>query len=110
MHHVRLLSFALLLVSGQILFKKAALAVGTQPLLVGVLNGWTLAALAFYGGATLLWISILRSTPLSTAYPYAALGFVIVPLAGQFLFGEALHARYLMGAVCIVTGILLTVS
>jgi multidrug transporter EmrE-like cation transporter len=108
MRHVLLLTFALLLASGQILFKKAAMAVGSQALLQGIINGWTLAALVLYGGATLLWISILRSTPLSAAYPYAALGFVLVPLASQFIFGETLHARYLLGTACIIAGIILS--
>ncbi len=108
MHYVQLIAFALLLACGQILFKKAALAVGDRPLLSGILNIWTVTALLLYAAATLLWISILRTTPLSQAYPFAALGFVIVPLASVLLFHEVLDLRYVAGVVCIVAGILLT--
>ena len=110
MKYASLLTFALMLAAGQILFKKAALAVGSQSLLTGIVSGWTFAALTLYAGATLLWISILRTTPLSAAYPFSALGFVVVPLASQWLFGETLQARYLVGALCIVTGIILTAA
>ncbi len=108
MRYVQLTAFAFMLACGQILFKKAALAAGTRPFLIGIQNGWTFAALILYGAATALWISILRTTPLSQAYPFAALGFVIVPLAAYLVFGEPIDARYVLGVVCIVAGILLT--
>ncbi len=100
--------FALLLAAGQILFKKAALAAGDGPLVPGIINPWTLAALVLYGAATMLWIVILRTTPLSLAYPFAALGFVIVPLAARWMFDEALSSTYLLGALLIVCGVVLT--
>jgi drug/metabolite transporter (DMT)-like permease len=108
MRTAQLVLFALLLASGQILFKKAALAIVDRDFILALINPWTFAALALYGIATVLWILILRTTPLSTAYPFAALGFVIVPLAASFMFGEPLTARYAMGVICIFAGVLLT--
>ena len=109
MRYVLLFAFTVLLSLGQILFKQAALATGDQPLVTGMLNRWLFVGLVVYGAATVLWISILRTTPLSIAYPFSAAGFLMVPLAGHLLFGEPLHARYLAGVICIVAGILLTV-
>lgn len=110
MRYVLLTLFTLLLSFGQTLFKQAALAAGGQALASGIINRWTVAGLVVYGLATVLWISILRTTPLSVAYPFTAIGFLIVPLAAHYLFGEPLHARYLAGAICIIVGILLTAA
>jgi len=65
------------------------------------------AALGLYGAATLLWIYLLQTIPLSRAYPFAALGFVLVPAAGVLLFGERISGMYVGGAVFVVTGLLL---
>lgn len=103
-----LILFSVLLAIGQSLFKKAALASLGQPLPIGFLTVWMLAALALYAIATALWVWLLRSIPLSTAYPFAALGFVLVPLFALVLFGESINLRYGLGAALIVLGIVVT--
>ena len=105
-----LVGFSLLLAGGQILFKTAALAAPAMTSVRGVLglalipSFW--AALVLYGAATLLWIYLLQTIPLSRAYPFAALGFVIVPLAGLLLFGERVSLTYAIGALLVIGGIL----
>lgn len=103
-----LVLFSVLLATGQVLFKKAATAVSDAPLYTGIFNVWTLAALVLYAGATILWISILRTTPLSIAYPFVALGFIFVPIAAHVMFDEQIGVRYMLGSLLIVFGILLT--
>jgi drug/metabolite transporter (DMT)-like permease len=104
-------SFAVLLAVGQILFKSAALS---SPAIRNVSDlGTTLQipvlwlAVFLYAGATLLWIYLLKTVPLSRAYPFAALGFVIVPIAGIVLFGEKVSLGYVAGAALIVSGVLI---
>ena len=108
MQQMQLLLFAFLMAFGQILFKKAAIVSSASPIWPGLLNPWMFAALALYAGATLLWVIILRTTPLSVAYPFAALAFVIVPLAARFLFAEPLDGRYALGVMFILAGVILT--
>jgi drug/metabolite transporter (DMT)-like permease len=102
--------FGLLLASGQVLFKLAGrdTAVIRQwsdlPGLFG--SHWLWVALIVYGIATLLWVVLLQRVPLSKAYPFAALGFVLVPAAAWWLFGERITPHYLVGAALIVTGII----
>ena len=103
-----LLAFSLLMATGQILFKKSALAIGEGQLIPGIFNVWSFWAVAIYVAATVLWIAILRTTPLSTAYPFVALGFVVVPIASRYLFNEQLTTLYLVGAALIICGIVLT--
>lgn len=106
--YLMLLGFSLLMATGQMLFKVAADAGRGKPMPLALFNGWLVMALALYGAATLLWVFILRSTPLSIAYPFAALSFVIVPIGAWALFGEPLGWRYAAGMALIIGGILLT--
>ncbi|MEZ5814843.1 MAG: transporter [Alphaproteobacteria bacterium] len=106
---LQLCSFAVLLACGQILFKLSA---STLPPLASVnglmalaANLWFWAAMVLYGTATLLWILILQQVPLSSAYPFAALGFVLVPAASYFLFKEPLNLFYALGVVLIISGL-----
>lgn len=106
--YLLLLGFSLLMATGQMLFKIAADAGQGRPMPQALINGWLMLALVLYGAATLLWVFILRSTPLSIAYPFAALSFVIVPIGAWAIFGEPLGWRYAAGMVLIIGGILLT--
>jgi drug/metabolite transporter (DMT)-like permease len=109
-HIAQLTAFSLLLSIGQMLFKKAAQLPAPLASVPGMtallLNAWFWLALTLYGVATLLWIMILQKMPLSQAYPFAALGFVIVPLASWLLMGETLSLLYCLGMALIVAGIL----
>ena len=93
---------------GQLLFKKAAMAL---PLNAGwmdwAFNGWLLAALTLYGVTTLLWVWVLRSAPLHLAYPFMGLAFVLVPALDWLLLGEPLHWQTLVGGALILVGVTL---
>lgn len=108
MTYLLLTAFAVLLAVGQVLFKKAALAGADEAFPWAFVNGWMALALVLYGAATLLWTWILRTTPLTVAYPFAALAFVLVPLLATGFFGEALTLRVLLGASLIVMGIIVS--
>lgn len=103
-----LVGFAVLMSTGQMLFKVVADSGQGKPMPQALLNGWLIAALTLYGGATLLWVYILRITPISVAYPFAAMSFVLVPVGAWVFFGEALSWRYGLGMLLIIGGILLT--
>jgi len=105
----QLCSFAVLLACGQILFKLSASTLpplaSTAGLIALATNLWFWAALVLYGTATLLWILILQQVPLSAAYPFMALGFVLVPAASHFLFKEPLNLFYGLGVLLIIGGL-----
>jgi drug/metabolite transporter (DMT)-like permease len=96
-----LISVAIMLAAGQILFKRAAgflvLGEGLPRLLLSLLSFHMAVALAVYGVATLLWVVLLHSIPLSRAYPFVALAFALVPLAAWAFFGETISLRYIAG-------------
>ena len=106
---LELLCFPVAMSAGQILFKRAALQITPQ-----TSGSWLLEvsrlptmwlAVALYAGATLLWVRILTTVPLSRAYPFAALAFVLVPAAGGLLFHEPITLRYVLGTTLIVIGV-----
>lgn len=105
-----LIGFSLLLASGQILFRRAAGAAPELAGLSGLLGLLRLPsfwlALLLYGTATLLWLHVLRVLPLSRAYPFAALGFVLVPVAGVVFFRETISKVYVLGMLLILGGIM----
>ncbi len=65
-------------------------------------------ALCLYGVTTIGWVWILKHLSLVRAYPFMALAFVIVPLLAMFFLGENISFNYLLGALLIVCGIILT--
>ncbi|MEM8811694.1 MAG: hypothetical protein AAGF59_03680 [Pseudomonadota bacterium] len=110
----QLIAFALMLSAGQLLFKRAALQVAD---LAAVDAIWKLAfsptlwaALVLYGVATILWVLILRTVPLSVAYPFVALGFVILPVLSWLLFDERLGWHIALGALLIVAGVVIVAA
>lgn len=109
---IRLLLFAFLIAVGQILFKKVSLATspldGWHSVIALGLNFWFILAIGIYLITALLWISVLREIPLSRAYPFMAIGFILVPVAGYLFFAEALDARYFIGVILIIIGVYFT--
>ena len=98
------------MVIGQLLFKLSSAHVqldGGLIKLIGSLANWQfVVALAVYGLGTVLWVLVIKSVPLSRAYPFMALSFVLVPVAALFLFDEPLSARYLLGTALLFSGLL----
>ncbi len=93
---------------GQLLFKKAAMALPVNAQWVDwVFNGWLVVALALYGVTTVLWVWILRSVPLHLAYPFMGLAFVLVPTMGWLVLGEPLRWQTLFGGALILAGVTL---
>ena len=52
-------------------------------------------------------IGVLQQVPLSRAYAFTALSFVIVPVASIVLFGEPATARLGFGLVLVIAGLVL---
>lgn len=58
-----------------------------------------------FGLSALVWLFVLSRVPLSTAYPFVALGIAVTVLGGRFLFHEALTPLKLVGVFLIMAGI-----
>lgn len=107
----KLVLFAVAMAIGQLLFKRASLAIAGEAGLGDTLRRLAaepafLVALLLYTGATLLWVLALRDIPLSRAYPFAAIAFLLVPLGAALFYGEALTVRYGVGVALVIGGLL----
>ena len=105
---IPLLAIPLLISMGQVLFKQASQSSGfiaSSPVASALTNPYLLFALIVYFLATLWWVVVLRTVPLSRAYPFMALSFFYVPLLAMLLFKESLGWRAWVGIACIIAGI-----
>lgn len=103
-----LLAATLLLLSlGQILFKWASKGVSFgDPR--SLLSPSLLSGLFVYGLATIMWILVLKRLPLSLAFPFYGLTFLLVPLLAHFLIGEKIGYQTLLGGGIIMFGVFVT--
>lgn len=104
--------FTIMLACGQVMFKRVGLALqghsGMDAIMPVLREPSLYVALIIYGAATLLWIWILSRVTLIQAYPWVAVGMVIVPLLGWVVFGERVAPVFWLGVLFIVVGIGLT--
>jgi len=105
----------LLTVYGQLVLKWQATLVPPSPsggsaLLLYVvqmlLRPWVLSGLLAAFLASACWIAAVSRFPLSKAYPFMALNFVLVGLLAVPLFGESLSTAKVAGLVLVVTGLI----
>ncbi|WP_326542799.1 4-amino-4-deoxy-L-arabinose-phospho-UDP flippase [Pseudorhodoferax sp.] len=96
------------LAAGQVLFKQAAIGLSASGTL------WSaatlvpvVAAITLYGASTVAWIWTLQHAQLGRLYPLMALGFVLVPVASHFVFGERFTPQYMLGVAFILIGVVL---
>lgn len=112
MPYVLTILAVLSIAAGQFLFKLVANRMAGRPVVEAATDLSTLLpfalALVVYGGATVLWILALRDLPLSRAYMFMALSFVIVPLLSRVFYAEALSGGFLLGLGLIVAGLIVT--
>src|SRR5882757_4962433 len=90
---------AMLAASGQIFFKLgAAGATG----LLDYLNVRLVSGLFLYALSTLLWILALTQLPLSKAYPFTVLTFILVYAGSAVFLGEQITVGLVIGALLVL--------
>lgn len=69
------------------------------------LPGVWLAAIG-YAGTFVVWMMILRTMPLSRAFPMTGLAYVTVPLLAWIVFGDRIDLMRACGIALIVAGVI----
>jgi multidrug transporter EmrE-like cation transporter len=72
-----------------------------------LLNGWVISSLIGAAVAALAWIAALSHLELSRAYPFVSASFVLVLLLSAVIFKESLTPLKLVGALLIVSGLII---
>jgi len=99
------LGCAIAVASGQILMKVASSSWNDSGLLTVRTLSWLFFAFAVYGLSSLVWIYVLRNVPLSQAYPFMSITFVLVPVASAIFFSERFDWMNVASSALIMAGI-----
>ena len=76
--------------------------------LKALLTSWVVwAGLVLFGLSAIVWLFALSRVSLSFAYPFAALGYVLIVLFSIFVLHEHVPLLRWLGVACIVIGIVL---
>lgn len=103
-------------VYGQIILKWQVSQAGILPVTLGdkigfflglLLNPWIASAFLAAFLASLCWMAAMTKLPLSHAYPFMSLAFVLVMFLSAFIFHEPLSWPKVIGMVGIVAGIVI---
>jgi multidrug transporter EmrE-like cation transporter len=113
--HLLILGTVLFTVYGQLVIKWQVDRIGPVGLSGGgpvrfvtavLLNPWIVSGLAAAFLAFLCWAGAVSKLPLSYAYPFTSLSFVLVAVLSATLFGEQVTAWRVAGLVLVVLGLI----
>lgn len=69
-------------------------------------NPWVMGGMALHVSALVVWLWALSKVDISFAYPFLALGYVLVSAMAWFWLGEELSSMKILGMGIIIIGIL----
>jgi drug/metabolite transporter (DMT)-like permease len=70
---------------------------------------WVLLGLVVFGISAIAWLAALSRVPLSVAYPFNALGYLVILIASIVLLHERASALTWVGSFLVVSGLLIVV-
>jgi drug/metabolite transporter (DMT)-like permease len=70
---------------------------------------WVLLGLVVFGVSAVAWLAALSRVPLSVAYPFNALGYLVILIASIVLLHERANALTWVGSFLVVSGLLIVV-
>jgi multidrug transporter EmrE-like cation transporter len=68
-------------------------------------NLWVLAGVGIYMLSTVLWLWVLSRVPLSFAYPCISVSYIIIIIAGKWVFKERIDSWKIAAIVLILAGV-----
>ena len=75
-----------------------------------LLNGWIISALFAAFLASLTWMAAMTKLPLSYAYPFMSLSFVLVTILSVLFFNEVMTIPKVLGLSLIIIGLIVSSS
>jgi len=70
---------------------------------------WVLLGLVVFGVSAVAWLAALARVPLSVAYPFYALGYIVILTASVVLLHERANVLTWVGSLMVVSGLLIVV-
>jgi drug/metabolite transporter (DMT)-like permease len=104
-------------VYGQLILKARILNAGIIPpdfhekilfIIKLLMDPWVLSAFAGAFLASLCWMAAMARLPLSYAYPFTSLSFVMILILSSVFFNEPITIGKIIGLLFIISGIVIT--
>jgi drug/metabolite transporter (DMT)-like permease len=121
-HHLTIGSLALVLFSviaassGQLILKHGmqlattrARHSGSSLIITAATSPWVLFGLAVFAISAVVWLAALSRVPLSLAYPFNALGYLVILTASVLVLHERANLWTWAGTSLVVSGLLIVV-
>ena len=70
---------------------------------------WVLLGLVVFGISAIAWLAALSKVPLSVAYPFNAVGYLVILLASILVLHERANVLTWVGSLMVVSGLVLVV-
>jgi len=100
----------LVLKNGMNLAKSQSAATGRSMMMAAGTSPWIIGGLLIFGVSAVAWLITLSRVPLSVAYPFNALGYVIILLASSVLLHERTNVWTWVGTSLVIGGLIVVVS
>jgi drug/metabolite transporter (DMT)-like permease len=121
-HHLSIGSLVLVLISvgaassGQLLLKHGmqlatsrAHRTGGSLVISAVTSPWVLGGLVVFALSAVVWLAVLSRVPLSLAYPFNALGYLVILIASVLALHERANLWTWAGTALVVSGLIIVV-
>ncbi len=76
-------------------------------LIAMLMSPMVIGGLGLYGIGAMVWLFVLGKAPLSLAYPFVGLGFILTAALGIFVLNEGVSAGRIAGTLLIALGCVL---
>jgi multidrug transporter EmrE-like cation transporter len=70
---------------------------------------WIWLGLAVFGVSAIAWLAVLSRVPLSVAYPFNALGYLVILTASILILHERANLLTWLGSLLVVSGLIIVV-
>jgi drug/metabolite transporter (DMT)-like permease len=70
---------------------------------------WVLFGLVVFGISAIAWLGALSKVPLSVAYPFNALGYLVILIASIVILHEKANLLTWLGSLLVISGLLIVV-
>ena len=98
----------------QLMLKTGVASGGTDPaasptssLTAFLTSPYVVGGLALYGLGAVVWLFVLARLPLTAAYPFVGLGFIMTMVLGMVVLGEVVSPVRIVGTLMIASGCVL---
>lgn len=100
----------LLLKNGMNLVKQHSNVTGRSMVLVAATSPWILGGLVVFAISAVAWLVTLSRVPLSIAYPFNALGYLVILVASAVILDERTNLWTWLGTGLVIGGLILVVT